>query len=217
MPKHQALDELVKQRLRTWPQRPPGLGRRQGGCENWFRGRPSRSPSDRHPYLKLPGCAYLRTIPDGLWLNIGGTVNETYVDVFAVEACGSLGNLRDKRSRFVPSTQSLLAVCPVRWLMARSPADDRRRWETIAQMQREPHVPLVAPVRDMRVLYALKQEHYDQVEETLVPYPHEYFVPMDALTAIDGDRSPALHQLMSRACATASFLKPVDFAGYCGD
>ena len=80
-------------------------------------------------------------------------------------------------------------------------------------MHHEPHVALVARVRDMRVLYALKQEHYDQVEETLVPYPHEYFVPMDALTAIDGDRSPALHQLMSRACATASFLKAVPSAG----
>jgi hypothetical protein len=41
-----------------------------------------------------------------------------------------------------------------------------------------------------------------------LPHAHEYVVPMEALTAEDGDKDPALRALLARACATANYLNP---------
>ena len=52
------------------------------------------------------------------------------MDIFAIEACSSLQNLLDKRSLFALSVQSLLAVCPVPWLLAPNlPGDPTPRWQ----------------------------------------------------------------------------------------
>src|SRR6185312_4103862 len=99
-----SLDALVRARLRQWPQRPPGLSKPASGPDGWLRGRPTEVAGSNHPFLKLPGSDRLRTLPDGLWLNFGGTAQEPFADIFAIEACGSLQNLLDKRSRFAPST-----------------------------------------------------------------------------------------------------------------
>jgi hypothetical protein len=199
------LDTLVRDRLSTWPQRPPGLpdGPVRGA---WLRGRPVDDFLSQ-PFLKLPGSARLRTLPDGLWLNFGGTVAEPYVDIFAIEACGSLQNLLDKRSRFAPSTHSLLAYCPLPWLLAPFiPDDPMPRWRATRVLRKEPTTPLVLPVRDLRVMYGLKDRYYRCFVECQVPHPHEFFVPMDSLTAENGDRDPALQALVSRAAANANFL-----------
>jgi hypothetical protein len=37
-----------------------------------------------HPFLKLPGSTRWRTLPDGLWLNFGGTPVEPFVDIFGI-------------------------------------------------------------------------------------------------------------------------------------
>ncbi|MCW3474421.1 hypothetical protein [Limobrevibacterium gyesilva] len=128
-------------------------------------------------------------------------------DIFAIEACGSLQNLLDKRSRFAPSTHSLLAVCPVPWLLAAiTPTDPTPRWQATGVLRHEPAMPLSLPVRDIRVMYALKDRHYQGFAESQVPHPHEYFVPMDALTAKDAPENPAMQALVSRASASANFL-----------
>jgi hypothetical protein len=140
-----------------------------------------------------------------LWLNFGGTPAEPFVDIFAIEACGSLQNLLDKRSRFAPSTQSLLAVCPVPWLLGKTTeADPTPRWQATGLLRHEPTQPLILPVRDIRVMYALKPRHYQGFTESQVPHPHEYFVPMDALTAKDGHGNPAMQALVARASVTAN-------------
>jgi hypothetical protein len=207
MPQYRSLDAQVKERLRQWPQRPPGMKPPLRGSDAWLRGRPSLDLSVCHPFLKLPGSCRLRTLPDGLWLNFGGTPAEPFVDVFAVEACGTLQNLLDKRSRFAPSTHSLLAVCPVPWLLApANPGDPLPRWKVTGVLPREPAQPLALPVRDMRVMYGLKQKHYVGFARHQVPHPHEFFVPMEALTAEDSDKNPDLQALLSRASALANFL-----------
>ena len=91
----------------------------------WLRGRPSDLADCAHPFLKLPGSNRLRTLPDGLWLHFSPSPADPYVDVICIEACSSVQNLLDKRSRFAPSTSSLLAFCPVPWLLARR---SRTRW-----------------------------------------------------------------------------------------
>ncbi|MBN8900991.1 MAG: hypothetical protein J0H57_08150, partial [Rhodospirillales bacterium] len=67
-----SLDYLVKERLRRWPQHPPGMKSKRGRSA-WLRARPTDVPDYVYPYLKLPGSSKLRTLPDGLWLNFGGT------------------------------------------------------------------------------------------------------------------------------------------------
>jgi hypothetical protein len=204
----QSLDLLVKERLKQWPQRPPGVKAAAPGRDSWLRGRPSDDVG-YHPFLKLPGSTRWRTLPDGLWLNFGGTPDDPYVDIFAIEACGSLQNLLDKRSRFAPSTHSLLAVCPVQWLLSPVMAGDPTpRWRVTGVLRQEPTVPFVLPVRDMHVLYGLKQKHYQGFARHQLPHAHEYFAPMDALTAYDGDKNPDLQALLARASATANFLDP---------
>jgi hypothetical protein len=204
MTTYRSLDALVRHRLRQWPQRPPGLGCSQ---EAWLRGRPSDATTASHPFLKFPGSERLRTLPDGLWLNFGGTPVEPFVDIFAIEACSSLPNLLDKRSRFAPSTQSLLAVCPVPWLLAPvMPGNTTPRWRVTGVLRHEPTLPLVLPIRDIRVMYALKQRHYEGFAGSQLPHPHEYFLPMDALTAKDAHEDPTIQAFVGRATAAANFL-----------
>jgi hypothetical protein len=206
MREFRSLDALVRARLQKWPQRPPGLAQRLHGLDKWLRGRPDVKSGTCNPFLKFPGSDRLRTLPDGLWLNFGGTPVEPYVDIFAIEACGSLQNLLDKRSRFAPSTQSLLAVCPIPWLLASvSEADETPRWQAIGLWRREPTIPLVLPVRDLRVLYGLKTRHYQGFAASQIPHPHEYFVPMDALTDEHGAENPALRAIVGRASAAVNF------------
>ncbi|MBV9782291.1 MAG: hypothetical protein JO264_00585 [Acidisphaera sp.] len=200
------LDNLVKARLKKWPQRPPGLTQNANIRGSWLRGRPAEVVDGQQPFLKLPGSNRLRTLPDGLWLNFAGTPVEPFVDIFAIEACGTLQNLLDKRSRFAPSTHSLLAVRPVPWLLAAVlPDDPTPRWRATGVLLHPPVTPLVLPVRDVRVMYGLKQRHYRGFVQSQVPHPHEYFVPMEALTAEDSDQNPELQALVARASATANF------------
>ncbi|MBV8096839.1 MAG: hypothetical protein JOY71_24940 [Acetobacteraceae bacterium] len=206
MEPYRSLDSQVRASLKKWPQRPPGVGRRNAGMDAWLRGRPGDDQTC-HPFLKVPGSNRLRTLPDGLWLNFGGTPFEPFVDIFAIEACGSLQNMLDKRSRFAPSVHSLLAVCPVPWLLAPVSAEDPTpRWKATGVLLQEPAVPLVLPVRDVRVMYGLKPRHYKGFAKNHLPHPHEYYVPMDALTAENGDQDPALQALMARACTASNFL-----------
>ena len=213
MAKGKQLDKLVRDRLREWPQCPPGLRHPRKDPGAWLRGRPAEALGACHPFLKLPGSTRLRTLPDGLWLNFGGTPVDAFVDIFAVEACGSLQNLLDKRSRFAPSTHSLLAVCPVPWLLAEVAEDDPTpRWRATGVIRHEPVLPLTLPVRDMRVIFALKQPHYEGFARHQLPHPHEYFVPMEKLTAKGAAASPAMKALLARACASANFLEAMDAA-----
>ena len=203
-----SLDSLVRHRLQSWPQHPPGLPVMGPRRAKWLRGRPVDLRGAFNPYLKLPGSERLRTVPDGLWLNFGGSEREPFVDIFAVEACGSLQNLLDKRSRFSPRISSLLAVCPLPWLRGPVDVDDAcPRWLATGVMLAPPVRQMTLPVRDIRVMYGLKAKMYQGFMNHQVPQPHEYFVPMEVLTAEDGARDPAMQAFVARAAVTANFFR----------
>ncbi|MDJ0390506.1 hypothetical protein QMO56_20550 [Roseomonas sp. E05] len=204
---YRSLDDLVRRRLRTWPQRPPGAmdSPKQRGI--WMRARPGDADTSIHPFLRLPGSNRLRTLPDGLWLHFSPDPADAYCDILCIEACSTLQNLLDKRSRFAPSTTSLLAVCPVPWLTAPlEPENDKPRWQHIKLLRQQPVEPLVLPVRDVRVLYGLKSRQYDGFARTQMPQAHEYFCPMDALTDEQGASNPAMQALIARASGAANFM-----------
>ncbi len=201
-----SLDNLVRARLKRWPQRPPGLKARRGQ-NAWLRCRPPEGTHKVHPFLKLPGSNHWRTLPDGLWLNFGGTPEDPYVDIFAVEACSTSQNLLDKRSRFAPSTHSMLAHCPVPWLLAPVTATDSTpRWRITGIFREQPTHPATLPVREMRVLYGLTNRDYDGFVRSQLAHAHEFFMPLDKLTEENSDQNPALRALVKRTSITANFL-----------
>ncbi len=201
------LDAQVKRSLALWPQRPPGIEPSAKQPGTWLRGRPDPAAA-RQPFLKIPGSDLHRTLPDGLWLHFSTDPADPYCDILCIEACGSLQNLLDKRSRFAPSTGSLLAHCPLDWLLAPAQAGDPRpRWTLIRLFAREPAAALVLPVRDLKVLFGLKRHHYDGFARNQVAAPHELYCPMGALTDEGGASNPALRTLIGRAAAAANFLE----------
>ena len=204
---HQALDQQVRTQLKKWPQRPPGVVMSPKQPGTWLRGRPGEASVPAHPFLKLPGSNRLKTLPDGLWLHFSPDATDPYVDILCIEACSSLQNLLDKRSRFGPTTSSLLALCPLPWLLAPTQEAERTpRWQLIRMLKTEPLAPLVLPVRDIRVVFGLKPRHYEGFARSQVPHPHEFFCPMEALTAERGHENPDMRALISRASATANFM-----------
>jgi hypothetical protein len=205
---HHAPDHLVRTQLKKWPQRPPGVVASPKQPGTWLRGRPGDPSVAAHPFLNLPGATRLRTLPDGLWLHFRPSATDPYVDILCIEACSSLSNLLDKRSRFAPSTSSLLAFCSVPWLLAPVQANDPTpRWRLIRMLKEEPTQPLVLPVRDVRVVFGLKSRHYEGFARSQVPQAHEYFCPMEALIAERGHEDPDMRALISRASATANFTR----------
>ena len=61
----------------------------------------------------------------------------------------------------------------------------------------------------MRVLYGLKRQDYAGFVRYQLPHAHEFFAPMDVLTAQDSDKNPDLQALLARAAVTANFLSLV--------
>jgi hypothetical protein len=205
---HTALDRQVKAQLKKWPQRPPGVTVNAKQPGTWLRARPSDSNVIAQPFLKLPGSNRFRTLPDGMWLHVSPSATDPYADILCIEACSSLQNLLDKRSRFAPNTSSLLAFCPVAWLLAPLNAHDPTpRWRLIRMLKEAPTEPLILPVRDVRVVFGLKSRHYDGFARTQIAQAHEFFCPMDALTAERGDENPDMQALMARATASANFMR----------
>ena len=50
--------------------------------------------------------------------------------------------------------------------------------------------------------------HYAGFARHQLPHAHEYFVPMEALTAENSEQNPALRALLAHASSTANFLTP---------
>jgi hypothetical protein len=122
-----------------------------------------------------------------------------------------LQNLLDKRSRFAPSTHSLLAVCPVAWLLAQVAENDPTpRWRATGVFRHEPTLPAAIPVREMRVLYGLKDRHFDGFARHQLPHAHEFFVPMRTLTEARSADNPKLRALLERASISANFYNMAD-------
>lgn len=201
------MDTFVRERIRAWPQTPPGLEQADAqGRGVWLKARPGPALENDAPSLKIPGASRMRTFPDGLWLWFGGSQADPFVDIFAIEVCGSLQNLLDKRSRYTPSLHSLLISCPAVWLRRPvSEHDDAPRWQRTGLFDVAPQSPIAMPVRDMRVLYALKPKLFREFAACNIAHAHELFAPVDILVDEAGWQAPALRQFLSHAARRANF------------
>ena len=84
--------------------------------------------------------------------------------------------------------------------------DPTPRWKMTGVLRHPPITPLVLPVRDVRVLYALKSRQYKGFMESQIPHPHEYFMPVERLTAANAAEDPSIRALVARASTNANFL-----------
>ena len=59
-------------------------------------------------------------------------------------------------------------------------------------------------------MYALNPRQYRSFAASQVPNPHELFVPLNQLTAMDAAESPAMRHLIAKAATTANFWRPLE-------
>lgn len=105
-----------------------------------------------------------RTQPDGLWFTLGLLRGDEHAkaefgDCVAIESCGNVQNLHDKRARYAARTTSLLLVVQQGWLdrevVLRGRGGTRRPRREILGGQLPSSGDVLLPVRHLRLLYAL--------------------------------------------------------------
>jgi hypothetical protein len=74
----------------------------------------------------------------------------------------------------------------------------------------EPALPAAIPVREMRVLYGLKDKHYAGFARHQLPHAHEFFIPMGTLTEENSEDNPRLRKLVERASVSSNFYNLTD-------
>jgi hypothetical protein len=177
-------------RTRIWPP-PDGIGW-------WLRARPN-GPHQVGPQLRAPGAGLFSTQPDGLYLFLG---HAEYADVVCIEVCSSITNLNDQRSRFFPSSHSVLVDIPTLWL--RQDFDLQHggvapAWRASGAFTAEPTSPVVRPIRHLRVLYCLPDAHYNNWKANHPPTGYEFFCRDSSLNTFNSPPTRAFLRQMSIA------------------
>ena len=197
-------DAEAKQILLSWPTRtniwPP-----PGGTGYWLQAQPSSS-SITGPRISSPGATQFRTQPDGLWAFFHPFSS---CDLVAVEVCGTSQNLNDKRSRYIPSSHSLVLSVSASWLNHKitiQGGGQRTRWNSTGTLTEAPVSDLVLPVRHLRVLYALPNTLYHKWCSEHTPTGYEFFSPHSSLSNYN---SPPFQEFLKRmSIATQFYMTP---------
>lgn len=105
-------------------------------------------------------------------------------DILAIETCGSLQNVHDKRSRFLASTGSLLLLIPARWLGGLQQVQHgaiHERWRTFGDaVTAKPADDMRVPVARLRIFLFVPDDHLESIAEKIALEPHEYLLPHSA-------------------------------------
>jgi hypothetical protein len=192
-------DGNAKAALRKWPLRPrEEWGWAVGtGCGPWVRVLPvhGNTKKNRRVEFLVVGMDTAATQPDGLWISVGPKAE--FVDVVAVEHCGTRQNFYDKRSRYMATLYSRVLAVGKGWYQVQVPVQGGGSKTMRSLCQQFPRRMTGAeriPIRHVRVLYALHPKDYDTFHST--PFgPHEFFCPHYALTQ---RTSPMLRDFVKR-------------------
>lgn len=185
--------------MASWPESTNDL---LGGSDKqtWIKARPKKNKHATAPCLRNAGTTALATRPDGMWIHILPNIDAA--DVFCVEVCGSLQNLQDKRSRFVPATSALVMDCRAAWLNE-TIYTNLPRWKKMGVFDSRAQNDLKIPIRYLRVLFALKNEDYKIFREHGVSAGHEYFVRHSSFGGITG---PGFRNFLKAISPSSHFL-----------
>jgi hypothetical protein len=189
-------DAEAKDVLLRWPTRTSKLWPPPGGKGYWIQGQP-KSGSCPGPRLSAPGAMLFRTQPDGLWVHFQGC---TSCDVVAVEVCGTVQNLNDKRSRYIPASHSLVLSCAKYWLeeeVSVNKGGQYPRWKAAASFGKAPKSDISVPVRHLRVLYALPNKTYHAWGFEHIPTGYEFFCPHSSLDSFSSQKMQRFLRQMS--------------------
>lgn len=193
-------DAIAKSCLKAWPEKLAKIWPVPHSGTFWIRARPTKSGNG--PMLHAPGSKLFKTQPDGMWLYI---VNDTYADAICIESCSSIQNLNDKRSRYMPSTHSLMVTCPLTWLSGNvtiQKGGTKPLWRCLAAFTQAPLRKVTLPLRCIRILYALKPDHYKQWSRNNIPAGHEYFCSQ---TSLHSYGSPKMQAFLRQMAISAHF------------
>jgi len=140
-----------------------------------------------------------RTQPDGLYIFLG---HSEYADAVAIEVSATFANLNDKRSRYMPSSHSLLVEIPRRWLRKQIPLQRGGLspiWRASGAFISEPDKNIVRPIRHLRVIYCLPPYLYDSWKANHTPTGYEYFCRDGSLNTFNSRPMRAFLRQMSIA------------------
>ena len=155
-------DKQGKNILRSWPTRSRKLWPTPKDTLYWIRAHPKQLDSNIPcPSLAPPSADKFHTHPDGMWIYFDP--NLKYVDIMAVEVCGSQQNFYDKRSRNYPIASSVMLYCSLKWILAKDKFQNDgqiERWKACGSFQNAPTSDLELPVRNLRTLITLPNDLY---------------------------------------------------------
>lgn len=190
-------DAAAKKLLVSWPTVTTALWAPPGGTGKWIQAQPPDGLRST-PKIYAPGSTLFSTQPDGMWLHFNGLVS---CDVMVIEVCGSTQNLGDKRSRYMPTTQSLVVRVPRHW--ADSPISAGQGGQVRPRREHAQSLPSFSadhvdvPIRALRVLYALPNDIYATWTVQHSPAGHEYFMPHSALATYGNRKTQTFLKSMS--------------------
>lgn len=178
------LDGKAKAILRDrWPKTCFLFGDADDGRQ-WLRAQPAARAGSTHPRLVAAGAIKHKTQPDGLYVRFGEEAQ--FVDCVAIEVCASPQNLNDKRSRYAPSTSSIVLNVPHGWLISKC-FEQQLWWQASRAFSASPPADLLVPIRHLRALYVLPNDHYREWVSEMPAAGHEYFMPISSMTSINAD------------------------------
>jgi hypothetical protein len=167
-----------------WPMRTQHWG---VACatEYWIRCRPNDKNDERaYPTLSLPGANLFKTQPDGMWVYFRAL---RCADVLAIEVCGSMQNLNDKRSRYLSTGTGLVLIVPTDWFTRPVAVQHGTRLPRVEAAGCFKNVSFPAndavslPVRFLRALFVIPDQDYGPWMKNHVPAGHEFFMKHSSL------------------------------------
>ncbi len=194
MAKQRLSDGEAKNILGRWPNKTRGMWQTPDNSSFWLRAQPSQGGVPG-PKLSSPGARLFRTQPDALWL----LLQKEFCDAIAVEVCGTVQNLNDKRSRYIPANHSVVSRCSSAWLSEKISIQKggmRPRWKLTSHFNVAPG-ELQLPIRHLRVLFVLPNEIYDQWIEEHVPAGYEFYCPHSSLDSYTSQKMQRFLRQMS--------------------
>jgi hypothetical protein len=199
MAKKRLSDGEAKTILLSWPRRTKRLWPPPGGKGYWIRAQP-KDGKYPGPRIFTPGANLFSTQPDALWVHFQRIYS---CDLVAVEVCGTVQNLNDKRSRYIPASHSIVLECSHNWLwevVEVQGGGRKTRWRAASSFRTKVNRESVRiPVRHLRVLYALPKSIYEEWCPQHVPTGYEFFCPHSSLDSYNSDKMQSFLRRMSVA------------------
>lgn len=209
MPPEKLGDREAKNILLRWPTRTKKLWSTPGGRGFWLQAQPKpQGYKAKTPTISAPGAELFKTQPDGMWVYLK---YPDFADVVAIEVCGSVQNLNDKRSRYAANVRSMVLECPISWLREEvtiQRGGSAARWEACRSIDSFPLEDIRLPIRYLRALFAIPNVIYSSWARNNVADGHEFFCRHSSLDSYNNQAMQSFLRQMSYASQFRTRIEP---------